>query len=350
MRKRVRRIFVLLSFVILLKILNTRSDYGHSSKWEKLEFNYCQTLSNAVFDEDAYINAFKGSLKQVDPSVDVFVNLVDNAGNAHFELLKKSMHGIDLESAKRLACYFAVSSRVVNSGWNYTVSRTPCNYKILILVLKHVDAKIYFPFLTINQDIVKTTQIDLHARVFDPSKKRYKIAYFIMAHDKKECLITMMDALYSTEGIYLIHIDANYPEFKQEIVEWVDRSMWDNVRVMDKSFFGQWGGSSLVFIELEGFFQLLQMAEWDYVINLSAHDYPLANTSTIHHILQITPGRSYIGHWAGNEETFRRLSCIAIRSNSKKEIVIDYAQPRQFTLGDRFFPMIQTQWMVSPIN
>lgn len=180
----------------------------------------------------------------------------------------------------------------------------------------------------------------------DPLKKRYKIAYFIMAHANKKCLMAMMDALYSTEAIYLIHVDANFPDFKEEIKEWVEYSKFNNVHVMKASFYGQWGSSSLVFIELEGFFQLIDMAEWDYVINLSVYDYPLANTSTIHYILEKTPQKSYLAYWAGDLETMRRLSFTAFTSESKKHFVIDFRRPRFFPWVGRFTPMKQSQWMV----
>ena len=206
-------------------------------------------------------------------------------------------------------------------------------------MLKNVDAKTYFPFLTIQDKSIDTVRA-IH-------RKRYKIAYLILAHEKISCLMTMMDALYSHEAIYLIHVDAHYPEFKKKVMDWVKTTKWDNVYVMSKSFYGQWGGSSLVFMELEGFFQLMDMAEWDYVINLSVHDYPLANTSTIHHILEKTPQKSYIGHWVGDSETFRRISHVGIISKAKKRIRIDFDRLRLFTLGDRFYPVKQLQWMVT---
>ena len=123
--------------------------------------------------------------------------------------------------------------------------------------MKELDPIIYFPFLSINQIEPITTfkasqkikwknleivadesnplgvhitqnqvnespkamdksriQSEFNRLNIDPGKKRYKIAYFIMAHGNKDCLVTLMDALYSEEAIYLIHIDANFPDLK----------------------------------------------------------------------------------------------------------------------------------------
>ena len=116
--------------------------------------------------------------------------------------------------------------------------------------------------------------------------------------------------------------------------------------MMDGSFNGQWGGSSLVFIELEGFFQLIDLAEWDYVINLSVHDYPLANTSTIHQILELTPQKSYLTEWVGDPETLRRLSYTGLVSKDKMSITIDFRRPRLFPWVNRYPLNKQSQWMV----
>ena len=39
--------------------------------------------------------------------------------------------------------------------------------------------------------------------------------------------------------------------------------------------------------ELEGYFQLLDLADWDYAINLSAEDFPLMSTEAIHKKLEV---------------------------------------------------------------
>ena len=245
------------------------------------------------------------------------------------------------------------------------------------IVLKEVDPSIYFPFLStgriesnparqklkfnwknvqISPDpenplgiLISNTQREYNfpkSQIYQNSKK-YKIAYLIMVHENLECISKLMDALYSNDAIYLFHIDSNADQdFKKEMIQGVKNLKYRNVYIMDKSFHGQWGGASLVFIELEGFYQLLDLADWDYVINLSAYDYPLANTSTIHQILEKTPQKSHIGNWNGDPETMRRMSYTSVVSKSKKEMIIDFRQTRLFPWVSRFLIKKQSQWMV----
>jgi hypothetical protein len=47
------------------------------------------------------------------------------------------------------------------------------------------------------------------------------------------------------------------------------------------------GSSSIVLAQLEGYFQLLDLGDWDYAINLSADDFPLMSTAAMHKKLQV---------------------------------------------------------------
>jgi hypothetical protein len=44
-----------------------------------------------------------------------------------------------------------------------------------------------------------------------------------------------------------------------------------------------------VIAQLEGYFQLLDLADWDYAINLSAEDFPLMSTAAMHKKLEVCP-------------------------------------------------------------
>ena len=138
MKKRVRLLLLALSIAVLLTNNNSppkRHDISPIEKWDNLEFEYCQTLSNAVFDENAYINFFKGSLKQVDPPVSIFTEFIDTAAKDYFDGLMASLTDIDSDSAKRHSCYSTVSSRtlfkddLLKFNWNFpSISKTPRNF------------------------------------------------------------------------------------------------------------------------------------------------------------------------------------------------------------------------------
>ncbi|KAJ3415761.1 hypothetical protein HDV05_004225 [Chytridiales sp. JEL 0842] len=55
-----------------------------------------------------------------------------------------------------------------------------------------------------------------------------------------------------------------------------------NVFLSKERFEGRWGDISLVWMQLGGFFELAQIADWDFVINMSANDYPLRSSREMH--------------------------------------------------------------------
>ncbi|KAI9349295.1 hypothetical protein DFJ73DRAFT_834136 [Zopfochytrium polystomum] len=73
---------------------------------------------------------------------------------------------------------------------------------------------------------------------------------------------------------------------------------------------GMWGHISLVLMQLSGYWELLDLADWDYVINLSAVDYPLRTSREIVRVLDLpeTRGRLWIEAWVDHRELVDRTS------------------------------------------
>jgi hypothetical protein len=76
----------------------------------------------------------------------------------------------------------------------------------------------------------------------------------------------------------------------------------NNVFLAEKRYGGIWGHISLVWMQLSGFWELLDIADWDYVINLSAFDFPLRKTPEIHQFLKSKSanGEVFIELWPEN--------------------------------------------------
>ncbi len=53
------------------------------------------------------------------------------------------------------------------------------------------------------------------------------------------------------------------------------------------------GSPYIVLAQLEGYFQLLDLADWDYAINISVDDFPLMSTGAIHQKLQVIIMNAY---------------------------------------------------------
>ncbi|MGP0584719.1 beta-1,6-N-acetylglucosaminyltransferase [Paenibacillus timonensis] len=123
-----------------------------------------------------------------------------------------------------------------------------------------------------------------------------KIAYFIMAHHKPSLLLRLLNAIYTEENVYLIHIDSGAETEMHELVRDLSESN-SNIRILPSRYLS-WGGWSLVQAELDAMTYLLNWnSEWSYYINLSGQDFPLAGQRVIRDFLS----RSNANYLTGRE-------------------------------------------------
>lgn len=129
-----------------------------------------------------------------------------------------------------------------------------------------------------------------------------------------ESIKHVIDILDDGLAIFLIHIDKKYANIDQRSLGWL--ASRKNVFRTKNSISGQWGHSSLVFIEMNGFFELLDLARWDYVINLSGMDFPFRRNQDIHDYLQ-APERinhTWVQYYCGSiEDKERRLHSLTFK-------------------------------------
>lgn len=154
------------------------------------------------------------------------------------------------------------------------------------------------------QDILKAI---VPTPIAEKTRKKYKLAYLIMAHDKNgfNALVKLLELLDDGDAILLIHIDArpSSDSLFQSVSEYVqDRKLSrpDSAIFMAKNRFANiWGHISLVFTQLSGFWELHDLADWDYVINLSNFDYPIKRNAQIHRFLSQPQykGKNFIEYW-----------------------------------------------------
>ncbi|KAI8851610.1 core-2/I-branching enzyme-domain-containing protein [Chytridium lagenaria] len=139
--------------------------------------------------------------------------------------------------------------------------------------------------------------------------------------------------------LFLIHVDGGSERLAEAVQSWIetrDDEINDrltakfnsstpgprplkqpgNVFMAKYRYIGLWGHVSLVWMQLSGFWELQDLADWDYVINLSGADYPLRKSREIHRVLSLehNRGKSFIefwkGHWPGqgSYDTSSRMS------------------------------------------
>ncbi|KAI9349421.1 hypothetical protein DFJ73DRAFT_404479 [Zopfochytrium polystomum] len=142
---------------------------------------------------------------------------------------------------------------------------------------------------------------------------------------------SLISELDDGSAVFLIHVDLRFPALFDRVQSWIndrnrivaERQESDgnqsatiggaatgNVFLAKFRYRGMWGHISLVWMQLSGFWELHDLAEWDYVINLSAHDFPLRRSREIHRLLskEENRGRNFIRHWSEPGKTFNIFS------------------------------------------
>ena len=139
------------------------------------------------------------------------------------------------------------------------------------------------------------------------SRRKYKIAYLILVQEIQglQQLKMLLDIIDDGEAIILIHVEKGQDQLHKTIAELI-REKESKLREVGNVFIAKYRFKnifkhiSLVYTYLSGFFELLDLADWDYVINLSNYDWPLRRNAELHRILDLNPGSSYIDFWSSS--------------------------------------------------
>ncbi|KAJ3334668.1 hypothetical protein HDU91_002604, partial [Kappamyces sp. JEL0680] len=244
--------------------------------------------------------------------------------------------------AKRYACYAAVT------GDNPSANLSNQN------LLLQIDPKQYF------HEILPTMSPG-PSRI--PGKRRkYKLAYLVLIQERHgfSQLKLLLDLLDDSRAIFLVHVDKNDSELYRTIKEHVDlRTKTDpdkigNVFLTENRYANTPKHISQVFIQLSGFWELFDMADWDYIINLSNYDWPLRHNTDIHAVLEKNPGNSYIDFLpdTSTPRASHRLDTLHKRIRphlANKQGKLAFHPPE---LGISYWPFqyfqmyLQSQWMI----
>ncbi|KAI9346241.1 core-2/I-branching enzyme-domain-containing protein [Obelidium mucronatum] len=248
-------------------------------------FDYCHYLNNAVFNL-GHCQAER--ISTINPSESEFVSFLDEkARNITDYLLNVHPDTFSEETTKRFACFATAEGS--NMLANLSDER----------LLHRIDAVSYF------QDLLPAVKSDV----------RYRIAYLIMAHGHVfEQLVNLIEELNDGSAVFLLHVDAN--ENSMELQTSLEAMAANhqgfnsvNVFLAKTRFKISWGHASIMWMQLNGFWELLDLAEWDHLITLSAHDYPLRKSREIARILHQDKyvGSNFIKHWSHDVAHAKRL-------------------------------------------
>jgi hypothetical protein len=120
-----------------------------------------------------------------------------------------------------------------------------------------------------------------------------KIAYLILLHHKLEQFRYLLDAIYSTHDMFLIHIDRGSPSVFHRAVQ-ACVGGFSNVGFLSSRPVA-WGGWSVIAPELRAIeFFLKASRDWSYYINLSGQDYPIKPREVIRDTLKAAWPRNFV--------------------------------------------------------
>jgi hypothetical protein len=170
-----------------------------------------------------------------------------------------------------------------------------------------------------------------------------KIAYFLLVHRYPEQFKRLFKAIHDPENTYLIHVDKNSgPVLRAEIgaflADYPNAAMLESKRAL-------WGGYSLVDAELRGIERLLEMSDdWEFFINLSGQDFPLATQARIRGFLSDNRGKEFIRVLNQAEVRPDTMGRVLKHVVELKDRIVDSLATRLFLDGAT--PYIGNQWKI----
>jgi hypothetical protein len=135
-------------------------------------------------------------------------------------------------------------------------------------------------------------------------RRKYQIAYLISAEGASNCLENLkalVDELDDGSAIFLIHVESQpaSKKLRKAVESWL-KERNKSMRLRMKEATNELGNVFLAKVtyplisghitklwsQISGYFELLDLADWDTVINLSIYDYPMRKSREIY--LQLT--------------------------------------------------------------
>lgn len=300
---RALRLILLLLFVVLLILWATGSGF-----WSANVFDSSQSATTVTSNVKVKIETISptapmntldpqvkmNSFKFCDPLINATFNfplltsndLIQNTtneidSNAERIYNKAKFQNVDYDDATllRFACF--------------TSAKKEHNTKLMEEVTIKSLAPLYFPFLSIGESAaVKSVRHRLEINATCNYKRHYKIAYVLMAHDHGlEEIKNIYSLLHEDDAFFYFHIDAKEPLFRKKVKDWIRTDLIIRSRC-NAAFIPNptsivWGHATMVFAQLELFFQLYHLIDFDYIINLSIEHYPIKSTNAMYLTLQV---------------------------------------------------------------
>jgi hypothetical protein len=164
-------------------------------------------------------------------------------------------------------------------------------------------------------------------------------------------LALLIDNLDNGDAIFLVHVDKSQNKLHERIAAYIEKrdeesSKVGNVFLAQHRYSSIYGHISVVYAYLSGYFELRDLADWEYVVNLSNYDWPLRRNHDIYHALNIHPGSCYIDYWVDTEALAHRT----VRPHLGNKFHVNNYHPPELSITNWPFtfwqPFKQVQWMI----
>ncbi|KAJ3093031.1 hypothetical protein HK102_012240 [Quaeritorhiza haematococci] len=313
-------------------------------------FQFCSMLDGSVFDAMVPIRPLGGAIAEINPSMEEFTRIIDEEAKRIFDWLTQSDQELERRDALRYCCYSAAEGA------------TPVNDLTDQRLLVRLNPASYF-----NKTI---PYINSHPNPIPGPRRQYKLAYLLMVHQEKgfDNLKLLVEALDDGLAIILIHVDSSVPFLKRRIKTWIkereEKARQEsgspattaeepgNVFVSGYSYGGLWGHISLVLMQMNGFFELRDLADWDHIVNLSNYDWPLRRNRDIVDLLSRPQyfGKNWVSYWTSPNESADRLTRPHMALTTRNSVEWNTRHPPELGLRwwpfRRWRPCKQHQWMI----
>ncbi|KAJ3161480.1 hypothetical protein HDU86_007262 [Geranomyces michiganensis] len=303
-------------------------------------FNHCSILEGATVDSFTDIPALGGgSLASGGDSVtpDTVVALIDDRALAAEKSLLSRYPVLFEADVHRYVCYSAAEG----SNQYINITKEP--------LLHRIDPLSYFSALI--------PSIQESPSPLPPPRRKYSLAYLLMIHKTTvwEQSKLLINALDDGSAVFLVHVDPQAEGVIDAVSAWIDDRDGEtvgNVFVAQTNFEGMWGHASLVWMQMSGFWELLDLADWEYVINLSGYDWPLRTSKEIYKALTRPThvGKEHIEFWSEPSDITNRITRPHFGRSDRPSVEWSLVHPRE--VGLRYPPFRswayckQHQWMM----
>ncbi|KAJ3107254.1 hypothetical protein HDU96_007962 [Phlyctochytrium bullatum] len=314
------------------------------------EFGFCAHLNNATFDSLVHVHPWNKTIAETGISPREFADFIDAVAKKIMLHYFKSYGFLEIPSLHRFACYCAADG--ANSVAFLTDQR----------MLTSVDPRRYFhEFLPAHSQ--------RPSRLPGP-RRQYQLGILLMAHGGADMLPSIkaqIDELDDGASLILIHVDQQSDMLYRALAEYIrdrDAAMnvaWGrepgsevpgNVHLARMRYHAAWAHVSLVWIQLNGFWEILNLADVKHLINLSANHYPLRRGREIGRVLaqDAFRGRSFVSYWGDYWHIAGRTARPHIRRNESFNKHLTVFHPEETELMFPPYPHAkackQHQWMI----